>query len=217
MAKAKEPSLQDSLNFLAKALKIVTNESKKYYIKDASKVKKETLNEVVKSFVQVSILLAKFRLSWGDSRRSGPDAVEVSKNLDERIDIKLIRTGKLDFEQLKKLMTRLNRADDALLGLNRINFYASYYTRLCSQKKLKRNVELIELFVEGTLNPTIDSLNSEIIRARSQMERCNVYYQNQIKSKTFRIAFISLLVASVSVLISVLSQILPAILTAFDP
>jgi len=217
MAKAKGPSLQKSLNFLGEALKIVTHESKKYYLKDASKVSKKTLMEVAVSLVQISNLLARFEFSWIDSKRSGPDAVEVSKSLDERIDIKLVRTGKLDFEQLKKLMTRLNRADDALLALNRIDFYISYYSRLCSQKGVKRNAETARLFIEGNLNPTIGSINSEIVRSRSQMERCNIYYQNQIKSKTFRIAFISLLVSSVSVLISILPLVLPTILTLFDP
>ena len=217
MAKAKGPSLQDSLIFLGKALKIVSDQSEKYYLKGASEVSKETLMEVAISLVQVSNLLARFKFSWIDSKRSGPDAVEVSKSLDERIDIKLVRTGKLDFEQLKKLMTRLNRADDALLGLNRINFYITDYARLCSEKKLKRNAKTVRLFIEGNLNPTIDSINSEIVRSRSQMERCNIYYQNQLKSKTFRIAFISLLVSSVSVLISILPHIIPAILAAFDP
>jgi len=156
----------------------------------------------------VSYLLARFQFSWIDSRRSGPDAVELSRKLDERIDIKLFRTGKLDFEQLKKLMTRLNRADDALLGLNRIGFYVSDYVRLCIESGLERNAETAKLFIEENLNPVKNYINSEIERSRNQIQRCNLYYQSQLTSKTFRIAFASLLISSVSVLLSILLRIL---------
>jgi len=177
-------------------------------MKKATEVSKKTLDEVVISLVQVSNLLTRFQLSWIESRRSGSDAVELSRKLDDRIDMKLFRTGKLDFEQLKKLMARLNRADDALLGLNRIGFYVSDYGRLCIESGLQRNAETARLFIEGNLNPVEKHINSEIERSRNQIQRCNLYYQSQLKSKTFRIAFASLLISSLSVFLSILLHIL---------
>lgn len=215
--KSSDPSLQDCLNKIGKTLEIVIGDSKKYYMKAASEVSEVTLKEVDLSFAKLADIMVEFADCWFGSRCSGPDAVEISSNLDERIDMKLLGTKKLDFKHLKKIMTRLNRADDALLGLHRIAFYVSYYQRLCAEKGLKQLEDHANLFLEGTLNQAIDTVNTEIERYGNQIERCNLYYQNKMVTDAFRIAFISLLVATISVVISILPIVLPIMSTLLDP
>lgn len=207
-----QPTLQDCLNLLNEALKVVSKDSKKYYLKRASKVTEEAMNEVDKSLVTVSILLNKFISCWIDSKRSGPDAIVTSPKLGDRIDIKLIRTGKLDFEQLGKIMMRMNRADDALLGLNRIAFYINYFRSLCSEKILNRQAENADIFIQGVLNRAIDSVKGDAERFKNQIERCNLYFQNVTASKTFKVARIALLISSFAILLTILNTILPHIL-----
>lgn len=211
-SKPARPALQDCLNLLHKALEIVLRGSRKYYLKAASEVSKEALNEVDTSLVTVSILLNKFISCWIDSKRSGPDAIVTSPKLGDRIDIKLIRTGKLDFEQFGKIMTRMNRADDTLLGLNRIALYIHYFQSLCAEKKLNTQAETANLFIQGVLNRAIDGVKWDAERLGNQINRCNLYFQNVLKSKTFKVAIGSLLVSSLAVLLTILNAILPHIL-----
>jgi len=198
-------SLQNTLKFLVEALKIVREDSEKYYMKRASDVSQKTLLEVGKSFIVLSELTKKFAMSWIESRRSGPDAIEKSSQLSERIDVKLLEKGKLDFEQFKKIIVRLNRADDALRGLSRIGFYISYYRDLCAQKKLVRNKELAELFMNAVLNQAKDTVKSDSERLKMQIGRCNLYYQSKINQKMFRLSLVSLLISSFAFIFSLIS------------
>lgn len=213
---SKGPSLQDSINDLVKALDIVTANFKKFYGRDASQVSNNDLNNVLPHFVPLTTALKESSMKWIESRHSGPDAVMVSKKLEDRIDIKLLKSGKLDFEQMKKIMIRMNRADDALLGLDRIDSYISVYRRLCAQKGLAQTKDTADLFVELILNPAKGIIQSDIERYRNQVQRLNLYFQNKLSSKVFKVAFISLLFSAIAVLLSILTNVLP-ILASLDP
>lgn len=201
------PSLQDCLNNLAEALRIVNVDKEKYYLRKAADVEEGTLKEIAMHFLNLNVLMEHMHRGWLDSRTTGPDAIEFSNELKQRIDIKLMETGKLDLQQLKRIMTRLNRADDALLGLNRIGFYLSHYKNLCSEKGLNRLAELTNGFMNGLLYQTKAMVSSDYERITNQISRCNLYYDNFMKSKTFRIASTSLLVSALSFLLSTSSLI----------
>jgi len=206
-----EPSsvtLQSAIETLAKALKIVVKDSKKYYRKNASDVSESTLLEIDKSFIPLSNLLLDFGKSWIDSHSSGPDAVEKSLQLSERIDVKLLQTGKLDFEQFEKIIVRLNRADDALLGLKRISFYISYYRNLCAEKKLVQPKEHAELFIDTVLNEVKDIIERNSERLNNQIARCNLYYQNRIEHKMFQLALVSLGISTAALVYTVIGLLL---------
>jgi len=76
--KSSQPSLQDCLNKIAEALRIVKEGSRQYYLKNASEVSEATLKDVDKSFFSLTNLMRDFALCWIASRQSGPDATEVS-------------------------------------------------------------------------------------------------------------------------------------------
>lgn len=187
-------------------------DARKYYLKGASEVAEKTLKEVDVSFIKLSELIGKFSFSWVDSLEIGPDAVMISRKLKDRIDIKLLKTGKLDFEQLRRIMIRMNRANDALYGLSRIDTYLSYYKSLCKEKGLKQQVGHVETFYTGLLERVKETIEWDTKRFAGQISRCNLYHQNVLKSRTFKVAFASLLISASALFLAILSIVLPNIL-----
>jgi len=210
--KIKNPSLQDCVNFLNESLKIVRRDSPKYYLRDASKVAEEEVSEVCNSLMAVSTLLSKFSKCWIDSTSSGPDAILTSYKLSERIDTKLVQTGKLDFQQFRKIITRMSRADDVLRVPNQISLHIDYFLGVCTENGLERPAKTTRLFIEHNLNRVIDWVKSDGERYANQIDRCNLYFQNVLKSRTFKVAIGSLFVSSLAVLLTILIHFLPDIL-----
>ena len=158
----KIPSLGIAMERLGKTLQIVSENSKLYYLQKALQVSSTTLSKTDNLFPELSQLMIEFADYWCGSRHKGPDAIQPSEKLEDRIDIKLFQTGKLDFEQMKKIMVRMNRIDDALMGVGRIIFYIQYYENLCREKKLPALVENAGLYTECALRDSgKDTLSSE--------------------------------------------------------
>ncbi len=198
-------SLTTALVKLGDILKIISEDSKLYYLKSASEVDDTLLSHIAISFATLSNLFYGFIEQWFNSRLKGPDAIQSSDDLKERIDIKLFETGKLDFEQMKKIMTRMNRNDDGIMGLNRMIFYINYFENLCREKKLVKLVECAKSFRIPCLEEARETLTTENHRLKNQIERCNLYYQPAIKTKAVKIALISLAISSLSFLLAILS------------
>lgn len=117
-----------------------------------SQVTEATLTKTDDLLPELSHLMEEFADHWYGSKHKGPDAMQPSEKLEDRIDIKLFQTGKLDFEQMKKIMVRMNRIDDALMGVGHIIFYFQYYENLYREKNLSAFVESAELFRTSVLN-----------------------------------------------------------------
>lgn len=180
-------SLQNARKIMVEALQLVIKDSKKYYPKRASDVLENVVNEVDSHFIELSELLGKFSFVWIDSRKSGPDAISPSSNLEDRIDIKVLQTGILDFEQLKRIMIREHTADDARSAFDRISFYRSYFMNLCHEKKLQKQVDDVKLFFKIVLFPAIAHVNWDSERLTKQVQRCNLYYQSQHTKESSRL------------------------------
>lgn len=203
----KIPSLNIAMERLGKTLQIVSENRKLYYLKNASQVTEVTLSKTDSLFPELSHLMEEFRDNWYDSKHKGPDAIQPSEKLEDRVDIKLFKTGKLDFEQMKRIMVRMNRIDDALMGFGRIIFYIQYYENLCREKNLLGLVGNAEFFRTTILNEAKDSVESEGKRLRNQIERCNLYYQPAVKTKTLWVALASLGISSLAFLLTVLKAL----------
>ena len=101
----------------------------------------------------------------------------------------------------------MNRIDDALMGLNRIKFYLSYYENLCSEKGLIKPADHAKLFRESMIEQAIESVTAEGKRLKNQIERCNLYYQPAIKTKTLKVAYIALGISTLSFLLAILNAL----------
>jgi hypothetical protein len=200
-------SICGAMEKLGKAVQVVSATSELYYLKKASQVTETALREVDSAFDEVSSLMSEFAEHWYGSRKQGPDAVPFSDDLNERIDIKLCQNGKLDFEQMKRIMFRLNGVDEALIGLDRISYYLKNYQELCRDKQLADLVEHAQFFENSILNEMRRSIESEARRLRNQIERCNLYYQPAMKNRTLWVALGSLVISCLAFLLAILRML----------
>ena len=197
-------STEMALQKLAKTLKVVSAHAELYYLKKTSEVTEATLREVGDSFEEVEALLSEFAEAWHISGNQGHGAVCTSGSLNERIDVKLCQNGKLDFAQMKKIVLRLNAVDDIMVTLDRISLYVKRYEELCREKLLADLAERAQVFENSILNELRRSIESEATRLKNQIERCNLYYQPAMKTKTLWVAVVSLAISSLAFILTIL-------------
>lgn len=207
-----EHSLQNAMNKLAEIVKIVAEDNREIYLKPPSQVDEALLKILSHSFSSLSVLFQEFIDQWYNSRAKGPDAIQTSDDLEDRLDVKLFRTKKLDFEQLKKIMIRMHRIDDALAGLDRVSFLLKYYEDACKEKNLTKYVWLSEIYRVHSVDILRESMRTEARRLGNQIERCNLYNSSVIETKSLtinasalRIAYIALAISGLSFLLTTLS------------
>jgi hypothetical protein len=200
-------TVQNALNKLAEMTKIVTADAKTFYVKKASEVDNQILITIANSFVPLSVLFQEFTELWFNSIHKGPDAVQPSEELSERIDIKLLESGKLDFAQMKKILTRLNRINDAQQGTERMIFYISQYENLCKEKNLEKERGYALDFRVYCLEELSKHLKDESKDLKGRLDRCNLYYQAQLNTTTVKVAYFALIVSMISALLTVLGFI----------
>ena len=200
-------STENAMQKLAKALQVVSANSELYYLKKPVEVAEAALREVEGSFAEVEALLAEFAEQWFNSNRQCVNDALLSENLHDRIDVKLCTSGKLDFEQMKRIVFRLNAIDDVITALDRISLYIKRYQELCLDKTLSDLAEQAQHFEATILNELRRSIESEAKRLRNQIERCNLYYQPAMKTKTLWVAIVSLAISSLAFLLTILRML----------
>jgi hypothetical protein len=198
---------ETAMQKLAKAIRLVSANSELYYLKKPADVTETALRDVDGSFAEIEALLSEFADEWFGNRNRGVNTVSLSENLDDRIDVKLCMNGKLDFEQMKKIVFRLNAIDDVVVGLDRISLYIKRYEELCRDKLFSDLAEHAQHFEESILNELRRNVESEARRLRNQIERCNLYYQPAMKTKTLWVAVLSLAISSLAFLLTILKML----------
>jgi hypothetical protein len=198
---------EKAIQKLAKAIRVVSANSELFYLKKSADVTEAALRDVDSSFSEIEALMSEFADEWFSSRNQGFGAVRLSDNLNDRIDVKLCQNGKLDFEQMKRIVLRLNAIDDVMVGLDRISLYIRRYEELCRDKLLGDLAEHAQHFEASILNELRRSAESEARRLRNQIERCNLYYQPAMKTKTHWVALVSLAISSLAFLLTILRML----------
>lgn len=198
-------STEAALQKLDKTIQVFSANSQFYYLKRPSEVSEAVLKDVGDSFAEAEALMAEFAEAWYGSRGQSADC--PPKDLNNRIDVKLCQNGKLDFGQMKKIVLRLNAVDDVLIGLDRISLYLKRYQELCREKLLTDLTERSQVFQNSVLDELQRSIESEATRLRNQIERCNLYYQPAMKTKTLWVAVLSLAISSLAFLLTILKML----------
>jgi len=108
---------------------------------------------------------------------------------------------------MKRIVLRLNAVDDVVVGLDRISLYVNRYDELCREKQLSALVEHAQIFENSILNELRRSIESEATRLRNQIERCNLYYQPAMKTKTLWVAVLSLAISTLAFLLTILKML----------
>jgi hypothetical protein len=201
----KEYSAELALQKLNKTIQVFSANSQSYYLKKPSEVNEAALQAAGDSFAEAEALLAEFADVWYGSRSQ--NARCPVGDLDNRIDVKLCQTGKLDFAQMKNIVLRLNVIDDIIVGLDRISLYVKRYRELCREKLITDLAERAHAFENSILEELRRSIDSEATGLRNQIERCNLYYQPAVKTKTLWVAVLSLAISSLAFLLAILQML----------
>jgi hypothetical protein len=199
-----EYSPQNALNTLAIMLKIIYEDNQDVFLKKPEEVSVDLLKNLSDSFILLSTLFEEVIAEWFGSNSEGFDVFEKSEELGDRLDVKVSEADKLDFEQIRKIMNRMNRLDDALDSLEKISFYLKYYEDLCKQKGLTTYANLSEIFRVYGVEEFTKILRNEIKKRKSQVERNNMYNQAKLNTKTLKIAYAAFFV---SVLFAILTSL----------
>lgn len=200
-----EPSVQNAINKIAEMCRILSADNKQIFMRKAQDVSDDLLKKLSLSFLKCGDLMNEIMHDWMSSKSKGSDAFQTSEDLKERIDIKLYETSKLDFEQMKKIMSRLHRIDDILLLEEIIPSYLEHYIYLCKQKKLEDYAAFAIDFRENFIDRFTTHVINESNRLEHQVERCNLYYQAKLNTTTVRTAYIALVISLLSLFIALAS------------
>jgi hypothetical protein len=202
----KEPvySMQNAMNKLAEMYRIISEDVSEIYLRKIEDIDPNLLKTLALSFTSVSMLFREFLVEWSNSRLKEPDGIEKSNKMEDRIDIKLYQTGKLDFSQLKKIMIRLNRIDDALHALDEASFRLKYYEDVCNKKGIPKYAELSKLFRVYSIDKLREDMRTETRRLENQIERCTLFYQSKLNTSTLNVAYVALGISALSVFLTIL-------------
>ena len=199
-----EYSPQNAINKLSIILKIIFEDNQDVFLKKPEEVSVGLLNNLSNSFILLSTLFQEAIEEWFGSEPEGFDAIKSSEELDDRLDIEVSETDELDFEQIRKIMTRMNRIDDALESLDKISFYLKYYEDLCKQKGLTAYANLSEILRVYGVEEFAKILRNEVKKHKNQIERNNIYNQAKLNTKTLKIAYAALGISVLFAIITIL-------------
>ena len=200
-------SLQNAMNKLAQITLIISQDKQKIFMKKPQEIDEKLLLELSKSLLGCGTLFTELTDIWTGSKSKGIDAFQKTDALDEKIDIKLYNTGKLDFEQMKRIMARLNRIDDALTMEEVITPYLRQLKYLSEGKEVFRAFNFPKEFETNFVEPFTKHLLNEKNRLENQVERCNLYYQAKLNTRTVTIAWAALGVSVLSILAAIILAI----------
>ena len=206
--KTTEDSTRSALNKLAIILKIVFEDNQDIFLKKPEEVKVDLLKKLADSFISISNLFQEVIEEWFVSDSEAFDVIKQSEELKARLAMEISEADKLDFEQIRTIMNKNGRIDEALEDLEKISFYLKYYEDLCKQKGLTVYANLSEIFrVYGT-EEFIKILKNEVKRHKIQIERNNLYNnlynQTKLNTKTLKIAYTALGVSVVFAIIALM-------------
>ena len=202
-----KPSIEEVKRIAGEALKIIKEKYERHFFKKrAEEMSSNDLLGAAKAFAEAGMKIRDFPILWMRSYREGKDAIK------EKIDVKLVEENKLDMDLFKRNIIRSSAGEDILQALNRIEFYSSDFLEKCQAKKHVRAIENTELFRRIILLPVIKNLEGDLSRMRNQIERCNLYFQNRLSMRMFRLSIVSVGVGFVALLIA----LFPYLLSLFE-
>jgi len=190
-----KPSIEEVSRIAAEALKIVLQRyDSPFFEKRAEEMSSEDRLEAARAFTMAGMKIKDLVILWLRSYSEGKDAIK------EEIDMKLIKENKLDMELFKRIIKRSNAGEKILRVLNQIDFYNSDFLDKCQTHKRTRGI--METYRRIIVFPSIKNLEADLSTMKAQIERCNLYFQNQLSKRMFILSIVSVGVGCVAVLIA---------------
>jgi len=144
--------------------------------------------------------IASFMEEWEKTSKSGPDA------LIGKMDLDLVKNGKLDMEQFGVVIRRMRRLDELLPSFLRVRLYLDDLKAKYAAKPPKDFDESFRLMYLN-LNDAIDHLTGEREDLNRLVERCNLFYQTRTSQVMVGLQVASLVGAGLAIAIAILALI----------
>ncbi len=193
-----------SLEKISMAGKKFNDDFEAYCLKTDAEITEETFRKLFESSLEVVRLLNQFLEKWFASREKGTYSLETSGKIKLSLTSKLFQTGRLDKKLLKNILNRLEYSDAVITSLVNMSYIIATYQKACHEKGFHQ-VESTAIHLEEIVDLTKFSLESENRLLQNQIDRCTLYYQSKINTDAFRVAFASLVLSTVAILLAIVS------------
>jgi len=184
------------------AMNLLKQNVDRYYARDLSEMTKDDFVKTKNSFAQIQSLIGEFITFWIDSISTGSDAILPVSGFQERIDVKLFRTGKLDFRRMQQLIMHLVLARIVLEELDNILLHLTKFIDVCRGKHEEIFSEM--KIVEETLGRVRTCVKDDAESLREGIEMYNLYYRPFIAARAFWVSSVSLCISSFAFLLALL-------------
>lgn len=148
-----------------------------------------------KQMIEISKKLWEFQQTWQEA--------PIHSN---RIDLKLFKTSKVDFELMQQMMDMSCSGTSANTGLYLIKRFVTEYKKACELGKIEPSARIAKNLEELT-DFEINIVQEDIKKVKLELDNVNLYYQNVMVSKAVKVAYASLLVSAFAVALTIIQAI----------
>ncbi len=197
----KEDLMARALENIAQAVEISDKMTIK--VKDISSTDVETLRSEMHLLQEIGNKLSIFQDYWKASFTKGKTAIQTDIGIKGSIDMKLFLTGKLDLNQMKKILIRFDCSNSAIKGINTLQFSIDGY-KIFSEKLGDADCVTSALITQELIELQRSIIEQETKELNTQLQNVNIFYQNKMLTRTTKIAYLSLIVALLAFFLTIL-------------
>lgn len=200
---AKQDLIEISLHNLSKAVALAEK------LSDICGIEKESNKDALASILPIisdcANRLYEAQMTWNVSKIKGQYA--VSSYGECAVDIQLLKSEKLDFDQMKAVIKRKKLCTTFIENLKFIEQQFDAYLLSCNLAGFILGEREAQKILEELILQK-DSLKSEYDEMKSQLDNVKLYHQSIMISKTVSFAKLSLVISSLAIAFSVIQGFL---------
>lgn len=159
---------------------------------------KQLLEKACDILVQAADKLRAFQDPWRNSR------------IKSSIDKEVFNARKIDFKKMETVMCRIFDNGDIVKSLDAMIFGVKEFKLHCEKVGFAVGIEKTGTFLRF-IDFEISLVENETKELKTQIENVNLYYQNFIVTKSTRIAYVSLGIASLAFILTIVQILLHVI------
>lgn len=197
----KQDNLSVAIGSIDRAIALMDGLMNDLSSKDTSEISNESLTQQLSKLGEIAKEVSNFYNQWSQSEIQGGLAT-----LGKEVDMKLVSTDHLDTKQLKKTIARIFVADVAVRGLQYLRIHSDDFLAESQKIKAQECIEQGKL-LKKLIDRTIDEIEADANALKQQRDNASLYYQIFMVSRAVKIAYGSLIVSSLAILLTALQAL----------
>ena len=122
------------------------------------------------------------------------------------IDKEVFKARKIDFQKLETVMGRLLDDGEILKSLDAMTYGVREFEIHCEEVGFAEGIKRSKIFLRW-IDFAISLVENETKELKTQVENVNLYYQNFMVTKATRIAYVSLGIASLAFILTIIQTL----------